>query len=71
MTPDNVSLTAVNSGLKSGERVVTDGSDRLRDGLKVNVTTVDGKQVAPSAAPPDNAGAGRNGGQRGRRGGGQ
>jgi multidrug efflux system membrane fusion protein len=69
MTPDNISLTAVESGLKSGERVVTDGSDRLRDGLQVNVTTVDGKQVAPTAAAPNNGGQGRNGGQRGRRGG--
>ena len=69
MTPDNVSLTAVDSGLKSGERVVTDGSDRLRDGLKVNVTTVDGKQIAPPAAAPNNGGPARNGGQRGRRGG--
>ena len=68
MTPDNVSLTAVESGLKSGERVVTDGSDRLRDGLNVNVTTIDGKQVAPAAAP-NNGGQGRTGGQRGRRGG--
>jgi membrane fusion protein, multidrug efflux system len=70
MTPDNVSLTAVESGLKAGERVVTDGSDRLRDGLHVNVTTIDGKQVAPAAAAPGNGGGGRNGGQRGRRGGG-
>ena len=69
MTPDNISLTAVESGLKSGERVVTDGSDRLRDGLQVNVTTVDGKQVAPTAAAPNSGGQGRNGGQRGRRGG--
>jgi membrane fusion protein, multidrug efflux system len=70
MTPDNVSLTAVESGLQSGERVVTDGTDRLRDGLHVNVTTIDGKQVAPAAAAPGNGGQGRNGGQRGRRGGG-
>jgi membrane fusion protein, multidrug efflux system len=72
-TPDNVSLTAVESGLKEAERVVTDGSDRLRDGLRVNVTMVDGKQVAPAAAP-NGGGQGRNGGsggggQRGRRGG--
>jgi len=79
MTPDNVSLTAVDSGLQSGDRVVTDGADRLRDGLKVNVTTVDGKQLAPAAGAPNNGGQGRNGGgqrgngggQRGQRGGGQ
>lgn len=65
MTADNISLTAVPSGLKAGERVVTDGSDRLREAMKVKVTTVDGKQVAPAAAP---AGAGdhkRSGGRRG------
>ncbi len=72
MTPDNVSLTAVESGLQSGDRVVTDGADRLRDGLQVNVTMVDGKQVAPSAGAPNNGGQGGNGGQRGgRRGGAQ
>lgn len=72
MTPDNVSLTAVASGLQSGDRVVTDGADRLRDGLKVNVTMVDGKQVAPAGASPNNGGAGRsNGGQRGGGGGGR
>jgi multidrug efflux system membrane fusion protein len=62
MTPDNISLTAVLSGLQAGDRVVTDGSDRLREGLKVNVTTIDGKQVAPAAAPA--GGQGRNGGRR-------
>src|ERR1051326_3835314 len=73
MTPDNVSLTAVDSGLQSGDRVVTDGADRLRDGLKVNVTTVDGKQLAPAAGAPNGGGQGRGGGggQRGQRGGGQ
>ena len=35
----NNSMTAVNSGLSAGERVVIDGADRLRDGLRVNVTT--------------------------------
>ncbi len=32
-------MTAVNSGLSAGERVVVDGADRLRDGLHVNVAT--------------------------------
>ncbi len=30
-------LTEVNSGLTAGERVVIDGTDRLRDGLRVSV----------------------------------
>jgi len=45
---NNASMTTITSGLAAGDRVVTDGADRLRDGLHVNVTTVDGKEVAPS-----------------------
>jgi multidrug efflux system membrane fusion protein len=51
-------LTEVTSGLAPGERVVIDGTDRLRDGLKVAVAAEDGQPTAPGAAP------GRNGGQR-------
>ncbi len=69
MTPDDISLTEVPSGLKAGERVVTDGSDRLREGMKVNVTTIDGKQVAqgtaPGAVPAGGGGQRHNGGRRG------
>ncbi len=53
-------VTAVTSGLTAGERVVIDGTDRLRDGLKVSV-------AADQAAAPGGARAG----QRGQRGGGQ
>jgi multidrug efflux system membrane fusion protein len=35
--PVDGSITAINSGLSAGERVVTDGTDRLRDGVKVLV----------------------------------
>ena len=35
--PVDGSITAINSGLSAGERVVTDGTDRLRDGVKVIV----------------------------------
>ena len=48
--PTDGSITAVDSGLSAGEHVVTDGADRLRDGLPVNVATLDGK-------PPGAAGA--------------
>ncbi|HUI15489.1 MAG TPA: efflux RND transporter periplasmic adaptor subunit [Xanthobacteraceae bacterium] len=41
-------LTEVKSGLHPGERVVIDGTDRLRDGLRV--------VVAPEAAQPTTAG---------------
>jgi membrane fusion protein, multidrug efflux system len=47
---NNASMTTITSGLAVGDRVVTDGADRLRDGLHVNVSTVDGKEVAPSGA---------------------
>src|SRR5215467_6661292 len=33
--PVDGNITAINSGLSAGERVVTDGTDRLRDGVKV------------------------------------
>jgi membrane fusion protein, multidrug efflux system len=69
VTPDNISLTEVPSGLKAGERVVTDGSDRLREGLKVNVTTIDGKQVAPAGGGGQRHNGGRRGGAPGAAGG--
>ncbi len=48
-------FTAVNSGLSAGERVVIDGTDRLRDGLQVIVAAENGQAA----------------GRRGARGGGQ
>jgi multidrug efflux system membrane fusion protein len=55
-------VTAVTSGLSPGERVVVDGTDRLRDGLKVAV-------AADQAATPNNAvGGQRAGGQHGEHG---
>jgi multidrug efflux system membrane fusion protein len=52
--PTDGTMTEVTSGLKTGERVVVDGADRLRDGLHVNVSTLDGKPVAkaPAAGAP-------------------
>lgn len=43
-------LTMISAGLQAGERVVTDGTDRLRDGLRVIV-------VAPSGAATGSRGA--------------
>ena len=41
-------------GLAAGAQVVTDGTDRLRDGAPVTVQSIDGKQVAGAAtAVPD------------------
>jgi multidrug efflux system membrane fusion protein len=67
------SMTAIASGLSQGERVVTDGADRLRAGIGVNVTTIDGKPVQPSGTPPTGPGQRRNRGegQRSGNGGGQ
>jgi membrane fusion protein, multidrug efflux system len=51
-------LTEVKSGLTAGERVVIDGTDRLRDGLRVSVAAENGQPTAPATAPA------RGGGQR-------
>ncbi len=51
-------LTEVKSGLTAGERVVIDGTDRLRDGLRVSVAAENGQPTAPATAPK------RSGGQR-------
>jgi multidrug efflux system membrane fusion protein len=61
--PTDGSMTAINTGLSAGDHVVIDGADRLREGLHVNVSTLDGK-------PPGGAGSPAAGSQ-GRRGGGQ
>ncbi len=53
--------TAVTSGLSAGERVVIDGTDRLRDGLKVNVTA---EQPAAAAGAPASPNAGQRGNNR-------
>jgi multidrug efflux system membrane fusion protein len=53
------SITAVTSGLSAGERVVIDGTDRLRDGLKIVVA------ADQAAAGGDAQGAGQRGGQHG------
>ncbi len=49
----------VRSGLAAGDRVVVDGSDRLRDGLKVSVAAQIGQ---PAAGASSNAAGGRSGG---------
>jgi multidrug efflux system membrane fusion protein len=57
--PTDGSMTAVNSGLNAGDRVVVDGADRLRDGLQVNVSTLDGKPMATAGGQPRGGGGGR------------
>jgi multidrug efflux system membrane fusion protein len=67
--PTDGSMTAVNSGLVAGDKVVTDGTDRLRDGLPVNISTLDGKPVngaeSGAGAAGRRAGGGQGGGNRG------
>lgn len=60
--PTDGSMTAVNSGLAAGDHVVIDGADRLREGLHVNVSTLDGKPPQGAGAPPAGP-SGRRGGQ--------
>jgi multidrug efflux system membrane fusion protein len=36
--PTEGQLTAITAGVQSGERVITDGIDRIREGAKVDVT---------------------------------
>ena len=69
VAPNGSSMTTVESGLAAGDKVVSDGADRLRDGLRVNVSSVDGKQ-APAAAPAGGGQKGKGGGRSRRQGGG-
>jgi multidrug efflux system membrane fusion protein len=55
-------ITAINSGLSAGERVVTDGTDRLRDGIKVTVASERGQGAQGAGAP--GAASGNSSGQR-------
>jgi membrane fusion protein, multidrug efflux system len=61
--PTDGSMTEVNSGLVAGDKVVTDGTDRLRDGLPVSVSTLDGKPVNGAEGGASAAGRRAGGGQ--------
>ena len=50
-------LVEILSGLKPGETVVTEGSDRLADGIPVEIVTSDGPKAAGGGAAPLPAGA--------------
>jgi len=53
--PTEGNLTAIESGLAAGERVITDGVDRIREGSKVEVTepAARGPRGAPGKGPGD------------------
>src|SRR5579863_5321111 len=48
-------MTEVKSGLTPGDRVVIDGTDRLRDGLRVSVAPEAGQSAATGGAPAPGA----------------
>ncbi len=52
--PQNDGMVAVTDGLAAGDRVVVDGTDRLRDGAKVFIAASDG--VATTAPDPAKSG---------------
>lgn len=57
----NQDLIAINAGLSVGERVVSDGLDRLREGSKVQVVaTADSSVLGNTAKKGDKSGAGYN-----------
>ena len=51
--------TEITSGLKSGDVIVVDGADKLREGAKVDVAMKDGQNVAAKAGAPSQ-GSGEN-----------
>jgi multidrug efflux system membrane fusion protein len=53
--PLDGAMFAVNKGLSPGDRVVVDGSDRLRDGAKVLVSAAEGSSNRGATARPSDA----------------
>jgi membrane fusion protein, multidrug efflux system len=65
--PIDGNVTAINSGLAAGDRVVVDGTDRLRDGLKVIIANESGQgsgQASGQGSSEGRAGQGTGQGQR-------
>jgi multidrug efflux system membrane fusion protein len=61
--PQNDGMVAVTEGLAPGDRVVVDGTDRLRDGAEVFIAASDGVAVGAPDAAKSGAGAGKGKGQ--------
>jgi multidrug efflux system membrane fusion protein len=60
--PTQGDRTLIQDGLKPGEKVITQGVDRLRDGSKVDVIPSGGAPTAPIAeGKPDGPGGGKHG----------
>ena len=64
--PAEGEMTVIDSGLQPGERVVTDGADKLRDGAKIEPVTPEQRAAPPSGAArrADGKGSGKGGGRR-------
>ena len=62
--PAEGETTVIESGLQPGERVVTDGADKLRDGAKIEPVTPEQRNAPPAGARRgDGKGGGRRGGE--------
>ena len=59
--PAEANVTAIESGLQAGERVVTDGIDRLREGSKVEVTDPSARPQRSGADPAKGGDAAKRG----------
>jgi multidrug efflux system membrane fusion protein len=66
--PTEAEMTAIESGLAAGERVVVDGVDRLREGAKVQVADKRGGG-APGATAPGGDDSAKKGGDDSKKGG--
>lgn len=55
-------VTVIQSGVKPGEIVVVDGTDKLKEGAKIEPVARDGAVLPPSSGPPGAAAAGAGGG---------
>jgi len=60
--PSDGPMTAVTSGLSAGERVVVDGTDRLRDGARVTIPAAGNQGPAAAGAPAPGGRQHRHGG---------
>lgn len=60
--PSDGPMAAVNSGLKAGERVVVDGTDRLRDGARVTIPGSPAPAAHSQSQNPDHSQNRRNSG---------
>jgi multidrug efflux system membrane fusion protein len=63
--PTNGDTVAVTSGLKAGDRVVVDGTDKLRDGAKVDAAVDAPANAAPKRKGSWNGASGKPGADRG------